>query len=67
MKAFSWIFYGDMLSERPVMMNNGIRLQAIGQIERLPVVARLPLRALIRNQIQSEYDIKSKPMEQDVK
>lgn len=37
-----------VLSERPVMMNNGIRLQAIGQIERLPVVARLPLRALIK-------------------
>ena len=37
-----------VISERPVMMNNGIRLQAIGQIERLPVVARLPLRALIK-------------------
>ena len=37
-----------VISERPTMMQNSIRLQAIGQIERLPVIARLPLRALIK-------------------
>ena len=38
-----------VISERPTMMKkNGIRLQAIGQVDRLPVLARLPLRALIK-------------------
>ena len=33
-------------SERREIMDNGIRLQAIGQIERLPVYVRVPLHAL---------------------
>jgi undecaprenyl diphosphate synthase len=43
-----------VISERPVMMNNGIRLKAIGQIDRLPVVVRLPLRALIKETKNNE-------------
>ncbi|MEC7948760.1 MAG: isoprenyl transferase [Myxococcota bacterium] len=37
-----------VLQERQELMENGIRLQAIGQVERLPVFVRTPLRALVR-------------------
>ena len=33
-------------SERREIMDNGVRLQAIGQLERLPVFVRMPLKAL---------------------
>lgn len=33
-------------SERREIMDNGVRLQAIGQIDRLPVYVRMPLKAL---------------------
>jgi undecaprenyl diphosphate synthase len=38
-----------VLSERSLMMENGIRLNAIGDIERLPLFARLPLKALMKD------------------
>ena len=34
--------------EREEMLNNGIRLNAIGQVERLPMMVRLPLKSLMR-------------------
>lgn len=37
-----------VLKERREILDNGIRLRAIGQVERLPVFVRLPLNALIR-------------------
>ncbi len=37
-----------VLQERREILDQGIRLQAIGQIDRLPVLVRTPLRALIR-------------------
>ena len=38
-----------VLSERKLMMDKGIRLQAIGQIDRLPMYARLPLRKVMKD------------------
>lgn len=38
-----------VLSERKLMMDKGIRLQAIGQIDRLPMYARIPLRKVIKD------------------
>ncbi len=37
-----------LLTERSEIMDNGIRLQAIGQVDRLPQFVQLPLRALSR-------------------
>lgn len=37
-----------LLTERAEIMDNGIRLQAIGQVDRLPQFVQLPLRALSR-------------------
>ena len=37
-----------LLSERNELLDNGIRLNAIGQVGRLPVFVRKPLQALIR-------------------
>ena len=37
-----------LLTERSEIMDNGIRLRAIGQVERLPQFVQLPLRALSR-------------------
>lgn len=37
-----------LLSERSLMIEKGIRLNAIGQIDRLPLLVRMPLRALMR-------------------
>lgn len=34
--------------EREEMLQNGIRLNAIGQIDRLPMIVRLPLKSLMR-------------------
>ena len=34
--------------EREEMLNNGIRLNAIGQVDRLPMMVRLPLKSLMR-------------------
>lgn len=34
--------------EREEMLQNNIRLQAIGQVERLPLIVRLPLKALLK-------------------
>ena len=45
-----------LLSERKLMLENGIRLNAIGQVGRLPLVARLPLRALM-NETRSNTDM----------
>ncbi len=36
-----------VMGERREIMDNGIRLQAIGQIDRLPVFVRMPLKALM--------------------
>ncbi len=36
-----------VMGERREIMDNGIRLQAIGQIDRLPMFVRMPLKALI--------------------
>ncbi len=38
-----------VLSERSEIMDNGIRLQAIGQVDRLPKFVQLPLRRLSRD------------------
>lgn len=38
-----------VLSERRLMMDKGIRLQAIGQIDRLPMYARLPLYKVMKD------------------
>ena len=38
-----------VLSERNLMMDKGIRLKAIGQIDRLPMYARIPLRKVIKD------------------
>ena len=40
--------------EKQEMMTNGIRLNAIGQIERLPMFVRLPLKALMRETSQNK-------------
>ena len=40
--------------EREEMLANGIRLNAIGQIERLPMMVRLPLKSLIRETQHNE-------------
>ena len=45
-----------LLSERKLMLENGIRLNAIGQVSRLPLVARLPLRALM-NETRNNTDM----------
>jgi len=37
-----------VLQERTEILDNNIRLRAIGQIDRLPVFVRMPLRALVR-------------------
>ena len=37
-----------VLQEREEIMGNGIRLRAIGEIDRLPVYVRTPLKALMR-------------------
>jgi len=37
-----------VLQERSEILDNNIRLRAIGQIDRLPVFVRMPLRALVR-------------------
>ncbi len=37
-----------LLSERDELLDNGIRLNAIGQVGRLPIFVRKPLQALIR-------------------
>lgn len=37
-----------VLQERQEIMENGIRLRAIGQVDRLPIYVRTPLRALVR-------------------
>ena len=37
-----------LAEERKTMMDNQISLRAIGQVERLPLIVRLPLKALIR-------------------
>ena len=34
--------------ERDEMLNNGIRLNAIGEVDRLPMMVRLPLKSLMR-------------------
>ena len=36
-----------LASERREIMDNGVRLQAIGQLDRLPMVVRVPLHALM--------------------
>jgi len=36
-----------VLSERKLMLDKGIRLHAIGQIDRLPMYARIPLRKVM--------------------
>jgi undecaprenyl diphosphate synthase len=38
-----------VIDERPEIMDNGIRLVAIGEVERLPDFVREPLEALIRD------------------
>jgi len=38
-----------VLSERKLMLNKGIRLHAIGQIDRLPLYARLPLKKVMKD------------------
>ena len=38
-----------VLSERKLMMDKGIRLKAIGQIDRLPMYARIPLRKVMKD------------------
>jgi undecaprenyl diphosphate synthase len=45
-----------LLSERKLMLDNGIRLNAIGQVSRLPLIARLPLRALM-NETRNNTDM----------
>ena len=37
-----------VLEERQEILENGIRLRAIGQIDRLPIFVRTPLKALVR-------------------
>jgi undecaprenyl diphosphate synthase len=37
-----------VLQERQEIMENGIRLRAIGQVDRLPIFVRTPLKALVR-------------------
>ena len=37
-----------VLQERQEIMEHGIRLRAIGQVDRLPIFVRTPLRALVR-------------------
>jgi undecaprenyl diphosphate synthase len=37
-----------VLQERQEIMENGVRLRAIGQVDRLPIFVRTPLRALVR-------------------
>ena len=43
-----------LLQERQEMMTNGIRLNAIGQVDRLPMFVRLPLKALMRETSQNK-------------
>ena len=38
-----------VLSERKLMMDKGIRLKAIGQVDRLPMYARIPLRKVMKD------------------
>ena len=38
-----------VLSERKLMLEKGIRLHAIGQIDRLPMFARIPLRKVMKD------------------
>ena len=37
-----------VLEERQEILENGIRLRAIGQVDRLPIFVRTPLKALVR-------------------
>ena len=43
-----------VLQERRELLDNGIRLQAIGQVDRLPSYVRLPLRALCRETARND-------------
>ena len=38
-----------VLSERQLMLDKGIKLNAIGQIDRIPLFARIPLKAVMRD------------------
>ena len=42
-----------VMEERSEILDNGIRLNAIGQIDRLPPVVRIPLRGLILDSRQN--------------
>lgn len=47
-RSLMTILKNYVTSERKLMLEKGIRLNAIGQIDRLPVFARLPLKAVMR-------------------
>ena len=46
--ALMTLLHRYVLQERAEILEQGIRLRAIGQIDRLPVFVRMPLRALVR-------------------
>ena len=46
--ALMTLLHTYVLQERAEILEQGIRLRAIGQIDRLPVFVRLPLRSLVR-------------------
>jgi undecaprenyl diphosphate synthase len=46
--ALMTLLHNYVLQERKEILEQGIRLRAIGQIDRLPVFVRVPLKALVR-------------------
>ncbi|MEC7986080.1 MAG: isoprenyl transferase [Myxococcota bacterium] len=48
-RSLMTILKNYVTSERKLMIDKGIRLNAIGQIDRIPVFARLPLMAVMRD------------------
>ena len=46
--ALMTLLHNYVLQERKEILDQGIRLRAIGQIDRLPVFVRVPLKALVR-------------------
>jgi len=46
--ALMTLLHNYVLQERQEILQQGIRLRAIGQIDRLPVFVRMPLKALVR-------------------
>ena len=48
-KTLMGILKNYVLSERKLMLDKGIKLNAIGQIDRIPLFARLPLKAVMKD------------------